>query len=62
MMGLPRMLKLREASDATGLSYAFLRQLCLSGELPSVRSGSRWFINEQILNAYLQGVSVTGEQ
>lgn len=52
---MPRMLKIKEAAELTGLSYHFLRQLCLEGKVFHVKAGNRYFINADSLAAYLNG-------
>lgn len=56
-MALPKMLTLREASAASGLSYCHLRNLCLEGTVYCVRAGKKWLINKDSLAAYLGGTS-----
>lgn len=51
---LPRMLKIKEAAEETGLSYHFIRKLCLTGALPHVKVGNRYFINADSLAAFLK--------
>ena len=50
---LPRMLKIREAAAETGLSYHFIRSLCLSGALAHIKVGNRYFINAASLESFL---------
>lgn len=50
---VPRMVPLREASRLTGLSYNFLRRLCLSGEVVYIRSGKKYLLNMTRLTEYL---------
>lgn len=50
---MPTMKKLRDAAVATGLSYSYLRQLCLQGKIVCVRAGNRWFVNMERLADYL---------
>lgn len=47
------MLKLREAVELTGMSYYALRKLCLSGQVYSVRAGTKILINRGSLLNYL---------
>lgn len=56
-MTIPRMISLKEAVAETGLSYCFLRGLCLGGAVYCVRSGNKWLINADSLAAYLGGTS-----
>ncbi len=50
---MPTMKKLREAAEVTGLSYNYLRQLCLQKKIVCVRAGNRWFVNMEKLAEYL---------
>ena len=47
------MLTLKAASELTGCSYFFLRNLCLCGKVKYVRSGVKYLINKKSLLAYL---------
>lgn len=40
-----RMVKLREASEETGLSYYYLRKACLEGKIAHIRAGNKFMIN-----------------
>ncbi len=42
---VPEMIPLREASSRTGLSYDFLRKLCLTGRIVFIRAGSKYLVN-----------------
>lgn len=48
---------LQDASEVTGLSYYFLRELVIKGAVKSIKSGVKWFIDESSLAAYLDGMS-----
>ena len=51
---MPTMLTLREAAEATGLSYSCLRRWILAGEFDFyVKSGSRYYINVERLEEFL---------
>lgn len=52
---IPEMIGLKEAARRTGLSYGFLRRLCLSGQIVHVRAGSKFLINWQKLCDFLNG-------
>lgn len=52
---MPTMLPIKKASELTGLSYNCLRQWCLSGTITCVRAGSKFFINMEKLEKYLNG-------
>ena len=50
---VPTMYTLAQASTATGLSYDFLRKLCLSKEIVHVKSGNKFYVNMEKLVDYL---------
>ena len=52
-MTVPRMLTLREASEKSGLSYYCMRNLCLTGKVKHIRSGSKILVNETSLCKFL---------
>lgn len=41
----PTMLTLRETAARTGLSYDYVRKLCLQGKIVYVRAGSKFLVN-----------------
>lgn len=59
---IPVMLTLNQASEKTGLSYDYLRKLCLQGRIVCVRAGNRYLINQEKLVAFLNGEDETGRQ
>lgn len=40
-MTIPTMITIKEASSQTGLSYEYIRKLCLMGKIVYVRAGRR---------------------
>jgi len=50
---VPEMLTLNEESERTGLSYNFLRGLCLRGEIVHIRAGKKYLINHTKFVEYL---------
>lgn len=40
-MNIPTMITIKEASSQTGLSYEYIRKLCLMGKIVYVRAGGR---------------------
>ena len=52
---IPTMYPLKQASQATGLSYDYLRKLCLQGKITHVKAGCKILINMEKLVAYLNG-------
>jgi len=57
-----RMMKLKEASEQTGLSYYYLRKACLNGEIVHIRAGNKFLINMDWLEKHLneQGMENDG--
>lgn len=52
---MPKMLTLKQAAVETGLSYHFLRKLCINKKVYHIRSGNRYYINAESLEKYLNG-------
>lgn len=55
-----RFLSIRDAATVTGLSQFFLRNGCRDGSVPCIRSGRKYLIDVQALNAMfdaLRGVT-----
>ena len=52
---IPIMLSIQEASDASGLSYECIRQLCISGQIVHIRSGRKYLINQDKFISFLNG-------
>ena len=52
-MTVPRMVGITEASKQTGLSYDFIRKLCLQDKIVYVRAGVKYLINWDKLVEYL---------
>lgn len=50
---MPRMLPIKQAAVETGLSYNFIRQLCLQKKIVFVRSGNKYFVNMDKFAEYL---------
>lgn len=57
---VPVMLTIDQAREKTGLSYDFLRKLCLQGKIVSIRAGSKYLINQDALITYLNTGTVCG--
>ena len=53
-----RMFTINGAAVHFGLSKYFVRQLVLTGTIPSVRAGSKYLINEKVLENYLIAGSI----
>lgn len=50
---IPEMVSIKEAARRTGLSYYFLRNACLRGEIVHIRAGAKILINFNRLCEYL---------
>ena len=50
---IPRMVTIREAAAETGLSYDYLRKLCIQGRIVYVSAGSKRLINFDELLEFL---------
>ena len=50
---IPEMVTLKEASNRTGVSYDWLRKLCLQGKIVHIRAGSKYLLNFGKLIDYL---------
>lgn len=62
MIDIPTLATLKEAAALTGLSYGFLRQKALSGEIVAVRAGRKFLVNMDRLVDYLNGEAVNTYQ
>lgn len=52
-MTIPTMVGIREAADQTGLSYDFVRKLCLQKKIVYIRVGCKFLINLEKLVEFL---------
>lgn len=52
---IPQMLPIREVASMTGLSYCFIRTLCLEGKIVFVRAGSKYLVNMDKFVDFLNG-------
>lgn len=52
---IPEMLNLKQVSERTGLSYNYLRTLCLQNKIVYVRAGNKYLINFQKFCTFLNG-------
>ena len=59
---IPVMLPIREAANQTGLSYDFIRKLCLEDRIVYVRAGKKFLINMDMFVDYLNGKDSTGDR
>ena len=51
----PEMLPIKEVASKTGLSYYYIRQLCLNEEIIFIRAGNKYLINYDRFIDYLNG-------
>lgn len=58
---VPRMLTIREAAAETGLSYDYLRKLCIQGRVVYIRAGAKRLINFDKLLEFLNRGESAGE-
>ncbi|MDC7289561.1 helix-turn-helix domain-containing protein [Blautia schinkii] len=50
---VPRMLTIKEVSKQTGISYDFIRKLCLQGRIVHIRAGVKYLVNFDRFLEYL---------
>lgn len=55
MGDIPEMVTIKQAASRTGLSYDYLRKLCLQRQIVFVRAGTKYLINMGKLVAFLNG-------
>lgn len=61
-MIVPTMVSLKEASRQTGLSYDYLRKMCITGQVVHVRAGHKILVNLEKLIEFLNTAGVTNGQ
>lgn len=59
-MDIPTMVTIKEASSQTGVSYDFIRKLCLRNKIVFVKAGSKYLINLEKFVAFLNGEAGQG--
>lgn len=52
---IPEMLSIRETSVRSGLSYDFIRKLCLQNRIVYIRNGRKFFVNWSKFCDFLNG-------
>lgn len=55
---IPEMITIKETATRTGLSYEFIRKLCLNNEIVHVRTGKRYLVNFNRFIDYLNEGSI----
>ena len=53
---------LKEQAERTGLSYYYLREAVLTGELPHIKSGVKYLIRDNALTDFLMKKEKEGEK
>lgn len=56
---IPEMITIKETATRTGLSYEFIRKLCLNNEIVHVRTGKRYLVNFNRFIDYLNEGSIS---
>jgi len=52
------MLKIKEAAQiVSGLTEYRIRQMCIKKEIPCVKAGKKYLINQSVLLNYLNGIA-----
>lgn len=52
---IPTMVTIAGASEETGLSYHYLRKLCISNQIVCIKAGRKYLINLDKLIDFLNG-------
>lgn len=61
-MTIPTMVTIKEASGQTGLSYDYIRKLCLQRKIVYIRAGCKYLINlEKLVDFLNTGEAVQNE-
>lgn len=61
-MTVPTMVTIREAAQQTGLSYDYIRKLCLRDKIVYIRAGCKILINmEKFVEFLNQGEKAAGD-
>lgn len=55
---IPEMITIKETASRTGLSYEFIRKLCINNEIIHVRTGKRYLVNFNRFIDYLNEGSI----
>ena len=54
-MAIPTMVTIKEAAEKTGLSYYYIRKLCLEKKVVHIMAGRKVLINEEKFINFLNG-------
>ncbi|MDF2951747.1 MAG: binding domain, excisionase family [Anaerocolumna sp.] len=52
---IPRMVSINKASELTGVSYSYIRSLCLTNQIVFVKTGCKYLINLDKFVTFLNG-------
>lgn len=52
---IPVMLPIKDVAERSGLSYHFIRQLCLENKIVFIRAGNKYLINMDRFIDFLNG-------
>ena len=52
-ISVPTMVTISKASEITGVSYDYLRKLCMNKKIVHIRAGKKYLINLEKLGEYL---------
>lgn len=52
-MQIPIMIPIKPLAEKAGVSYDFIRKLCLAGKIVFIRAGTKYLINEEKFYEYL---------
>lgn len=55
---IPTMLPIKEVAKQTGLSYEYIRTLCIQNKIIFVRTGTKYLINMERFIDFLNGEQV----
>ncbi len=55
MNDVPTMLTIKDCASKTGLSYDFIRKLCLRNEIIHIKAGNKFLINFEKFIDFLNG-------
>lgn len=58
----PTMVTINTAAELTGVSYSFIRRLCLTNQIVYVKTGCKYLINLERFVAFLNGENVRQEE
>lgn len=54
-ISIPTMVTINKASELTGVSYSYIRRLCLTNQIVFVKTGCKYLINLEKFVGFLNG-------